>query len=411
MAYWRLDGQNDGGAETAPGLAHAGSVPLRLVADPEGIAVGQSGPRPSDYRGLDADNRAVELLNTGPYPYFPAEYGNYLVTDRPVDLSGTGDFSMEMWFKHVGDSIGSSSTAEDFVSNADLGYTSDMYLFELVGSGSPEFVPVSIRYKTEFGGEATDFSVSVPEDVDWNAWHYLVFTKEASLGSIYLDGELLGTGTVSGDVTSTAETLGFGQDRSFKGLLDEIPLYNFGLTASDVAEHYAGRWKVSSPATPMGTASVDDKDASILGSHWLRSIDATWADGDFNNDGAVNDTDAAILAAHWGQGSEGLGERAGAERGSGVDFRFDRGSVVESKPRPTRPLSVLTFPRSHCPDDKTRCFRSTALSRPPFYQCWRPLVRRRFLERNSPITALRWARKSSGRRCPISPMRRDISRE
>ena len=116
VAYWRLDGQNEGGPETAPGLAHAGSVPLRLVADPGGIAVGQSGPRPSDYRGLDADNRAVELLNTGPYPYFPAEYGNYLVTDRPVDLSGTGDFSMEMWFKHVGDLIGSSSTAEDFVS-------------------------------------------------------------------------------------------------------------------------------------------------------------------------------------------------------------------------------------------------------------------------------------------------------
>ena len=70
------------------------------------IAVGQSGPRPSDYRGLGADDRDVELLNTGPYPYFAAEYGNYLVTDRPVDLSGTGDFSMEMLFKHVGDSIG-----------------------------------------------------------------------------------------------------------------------------------------------------------------------------------------------------------------------------------------------------------------------------------------------------------------
>ena len=132
-----------------------------------------------------------------------------------------------------------------------------------------------------------------------------MFTKEGTLGSIYLDGELLGTGTVSGDVTSTAETLGFGQDRSFKGLLDEIALYNFGLTASDVAEHYARALEGFIPGDANGDGAVDDKDASILGSHWLRSGDATWADGDFNNDGAVNDADAAILAAHWGQGSEG----------------------------------------------------------------------------------------------------------
>ena len=201
----------------------------RLGAASSGRRLGRNRRRPvgtgaERLPGFDADNRAVELLNTGPFPYVPAEYGSHLVTDRPVDLSGTGDFSIEMWFKHVGDLVGSSSTAEDFVTNADLGYASDMYLFELAGSGSPGFLPVSIRYKTEFSGEATDFSVSVPEDLDWNAWHYLVFTKERSLGCVYLDGVLLGTGAVNGDVTSTAETLGFGQDRNFKGFLDEIAL-------------------------------------------------------------------------------------------------------------------------------------------------------------------------------------------
>jgi hypothetical protein len=47
---------------------------------------------------------------------------------------------------------------------------------------------------------------------------------------------------------------------------------------------------------------VDDKDASILASHWLQQSDATWAMGDFNGDDAVNDLDASILAANWGIG-------------------------------------------------------------------------------------------------------------
>ena len=31
---------------------------------------------------------------------------------------------------------------------------------------------------------------------------------------------------------------------------------------------------------------------------------ATWADGDFNDDGNVTDADASILAAHWYAGAE-----------------------------------------------------------------------------------------------------------
>jgi hypothetical protein len=55
---------------------------------------------------------------------------------------------------------------------------------------------------------------------------------------------------------------------------------------------------------------VDDKDASILGAHWLMEgedpfgMTPSWATGDFNGDDKVNDVDAAILAAHWHEGVE-----------------------------------------------------------------------------------------------------------
>jgi hypothetical protein len=58
--------------------------------------------------------------------------------------------------------------------------------------------------------------------------------------------------------------------------------------------------------------AVDDKDASILGSHWLTMGGANWLDGDFKHDGNVNDKDAAILAAHWHEdfGEESVPEPA-----------------------------------------------------------------------------------------------------
>ena len=55
---------------------------------------------------------------------------------------------------------------------------------------------------------------------------------------------------------------------------------------------------VPEPGDANNDGYIDDKDASILGSHWLTS-GRHWSMGDFNQDGYVNDKDAAILAAHW----------------------------------------------------------------------------------------------------------------
>ena len=304
VAYWRLTGQDEGGPETDPGLAHVGTVGLDLVDTGAGCLDGQPGPRPTQYAGFDTSNNAVELLNTGPYPWFPAEYGNCLITDRLVDLSGTGDFSMEMWFKHVGEHVGSSSIAEDFVTNGDLGYNTDMYLLELNGSGDPEFAPLNIRYRTTFSGQETDFTVDVPEELDWDAWHYLVFTKEGTVGNIYLDGVLLGSGTVNGDVTSTGETLGFGQDRNFKGLLDEIALYNFGLTAAEVAEHYTAALEGFAPGDLNGDGFVGGDDLDIVRSFWGQTVTpGNRFQGDPSGDGYVGGDDLDEVRAHWGEGT------------------------------------------------------------------------------------------------------------
>ena len=96
----------------------------------------------------------------------------------------------------------------------------------------------------------------------------------------------------------------------------QMDLNAFGLLSLDfnslkpAALFYIDDLLYSNVAPPplLGDANddgvVDDKDASILGAHWLTG-GAGWGDGDFNKDGWVNDKDAAILAAHWGERAEG----------------------------------------------------------------------------------------------------------
>ena len=69
-----------------------------------------------------------------------------------------------------------------------------------------------------------------------------------------------------------------------------------------------GAYEYRLPGDANLDAMVNDKDASLVGSHWQQQSGATWAMGDFNADGVVNDRDAAILAAHWGASVEQAAE-------------------------------------------------------------------------------------------------------
>jgi hypothetical protein len=96
-------------------------------------------------------------------------------------------------------------------------------------------------------------------------------------------------------------------DRNYwKGDICELVVFEGELSATEreaIEQALMDRWGIIATPPPLpGDANndgyIDDKDASILGSHWLAS-GANWSMGDFNKDGQVNDKDAAILAAHW----------------------------------------------------------------------------------------------------------------
>jgi hypothetical protein len=251
VAYWRL---NEAAVATQfQPEAGFGTVPLDAFNGTRvtGGAVNDTGPEagvPGAPLAGEADNKAVFLPNTGPHPDFPCRFRDDLRTNSGIDLSGTGDWTLEMWVRHAdadatGYPWGASSTSEDLMGNEDLGVIKDSFLIEIDGSGSPNFLPTGFRIRTRYDVNGlnigTDFKPALPEDVDWSAWHHFVFTTLEGTGSIYLDGGLVGSTPWNGALTSTGEIFGFGQDRDWKGDLDEIALYNKGLSAEDVARHFA----------------------------------------------------------------------------------------------------------------------------------------------------------------------------
>ncbi|MEU2359777.1 LamG-like jellyroll fold domain-containing protein [Streptomyces noursei] len=85
-----------------------------------------------------------------------------------------------------------------------------------------------------------------------DAWHHAVLTGAGTTQSLYLDGELVGSGTGPIDHRNMSyaylgagfSSPGWGTSdgvHHFKGSLDEVAIYHHALDAAAVAEHYAAR--------------------------------------------------------------------------------------------------------------------------------------------------------------------------
>jgi len=320
VAYWRLNeaaGSTQFQAETG-----YGTIPLDAFDGDRATTGGvNEDPPEAGVAGVpfsdEPDNKAVFLPNTGPHNHFPCTFDDYLVTNSPIDLSGTGDWTLELWLRHKdGDSTGypwgSSSTSESVMNNVDLGPNFDSFMIEIEGSGSPDFLPNRFRMRTQYdvngSTTSTDFKTDENEfpEVDWSAWHHLVFTTNLGTGSIYMDGELVASTPWSGLLTSTGEILAFGQDRCWKGDFDEIALYNKGLTDVQVAAHYDAADLVAEtlPGDLNDDGFVGGDDLDIVRSFWGQNVTpGDLLQGDPSGDGFVGGDDLDIVRGNWGTGT------------------------------------------------------------------------------------------------------------
>ena len=90
------------------------------------------------------------------------------------------------------------------------------------------------------GGDAAHPALSGATEIVPRTWHHVVLVRRGEAVSVYLDGRLEIEGRAAllpgGDerllIGGSA-----GGDASFEGKLDEVAVYNRGLTAAEVAEH------------------------------------------------------------------------------------------------------------------------------------------------------------------------------
>jgi hypothetical protein len=185
----------------------------------------------------DAKDRLGNNTGTfvGPANYAPGMVGeafslngtsSYVSIPDAPDLNFTSQMTVEAWIKPYGHSGQYDPVVKKSGSNQTRGFA-----FEFGGD-------VIILY-VYVGGWAGVAGTQIPN----NQWSHVAGTYDGHQIQIYVNGQLVGSGAVTGAILPTSAPLFLGADpsnpdRHFYGLIDEATVYNTALSATDVQSIY-----------------------------------------------------------------------------------------------------------------------------------------------------------------------------
>ena len=101
-------------------------------------------------------------------------------------------------------------------------------------------------------------TISSNTDTDFNEWYFLTVTREGSDVKFYIDGELKDTKISGVSIPKSQSKLLIGIDppgstEYFKGAMDDLRIYNYALTQSEVKSLYGGEITSTTPISPTST--------------------------------------------------------------------------------------------------------------------------------------------------------------
>ncbi len=178
------------------------------------------------------NNNAGSLSNSGIWST-DAAVGNYAldfsgdtganyrftVPDNTALEFGTGDFTISFWMK--------SNTVPAFTTNVVSQTTGGLDGFSF---NTDEYADINLEARHAF--------VNV-EDVHDNDWHLITGVRSANTLSLYYDGVLKDSGSLTGQVSShvdfTVGATGANTD-DFEGLIDDVRIYSRALSGADISE-------------------------------------------------------------------------------------------------------------------------------------------------------------------------------
>lgn len=221
MAFWRL-GESSGTVAYDYWGGHNGTY--------HNVALGQPG-----YAAVDPDTAVG----------FGAQ-DDYMGNVSGIDFSGPGkSFTIELWVNGPASQInGAGLVSKGTGQNGTGGANAFQFSLDVTGG--------FYRFHVEpTSGTASDATATVGPD---GGWHHLaaVYDAAGATMTLYVDGQVSGSaGAVTGGPLSTAVPISVGaaqggvtpvHDLYFTGTLDEVAIYNYALSGTQVANHYAATY-------------------------------------------------------------------------------------------------------------------------------------------------------------------------
>ncbi len=191
---------------------------------------------------------------------------NYVVLPAGI-VSTLNDFSIATWVY-----VNANAT---WARLFDFGCGRDIYMFLAPSSGS------TIRYSITTSGGAGEQRIESTAALAVGAWHHVAVTLSGTVGILYVDGTQVGQNTAmtlkpSSLGITTANCIGKSQytgDPNLNGNVDDFRIYNYGLSAAEIATLAAGL--PPPPAAPTGLTATAASSSQIA---------LSWTDNSTNED-------------------------------------------------------------------------------------------------------------------------------
>ena len=215
VSYWPLDDLT--GA--------AGEVVTDVKGSNDGSCDSASGACPA----------VVASSLSGMYNAFSFSSKDRVTVPTDPSLDPATNFSIELWVKTNQDCTGN----KVFVGRYRNGPGEASWWVGCTNNGTNNVASFSLRSST-----ATVLQLDGNTEIKDNAWHYIVAKRDGGSNFLYVDNvkQAEQVQAYTGNFISTMDlTIGYYNDAyQFNGVLDEIALYNRGLTESEISNHYNG---------------------------------------------------------------------------------------------------------------------------------------------------------------------------
>lgn len=199
---------------------------------------------------------------------------DYVEVEDSDGLSLAGDMTITAWIRPT-DFVGSNG----IVGKTSKGTASPYDLSTTPGTGT-------LRFSVGDGGSSQEIESS--DGLTAGVWQHVVAVQSGSTGRLYINGEQVGSGSLSISAVDDDGTLCIGsrddEGTHMKGDLDDVRIYNRVLSETEISRMGIGRSNIifTDPVAPDSGANCVGSDITAVANGWETATSTTAATTSFD---------------------------------------------------------------------------------------------------------------------------------